>query len=100
MTELFQHGSVEVSFSVFEDFLNYKTGVYQHVDGKMLGGHAVKMIGWGVEDGVKYWTLVNSWNEGWGEKGIFRILRGKNHCGIEGGVVAGLPNIKSHNFMQ
>jgi cathepsin B len=45
--------------------------------GANLGGHAVKMIGWGVEDGVKYWTCINSWNALWGEKGTFRILRGK-----------------------
>jgi len=93
MTEIYNNGSVEVSLSVYEDFLNYKTGVYQHVKGSMLGGHAVKAIGWGVENGVKYWIIVNSWNEGWGDSGIIKILRGKNHCGIEGGVVAGLPKI-------
>jgi cathepsin B len=94
MTELFNHGSVEVAFSVYEDFINYKSGVYKHTTGKMLGGHAVKMIGWGVENGTKYWTIVNSWNEGWGDNGTFKILRGSNHLGIEGEVVAGIPVIK------
>jgi cathepsin B len=91
MTEIFTNGSVEVSFTVYEDFINYKSGVYQHKTGKLLGGHAVKSIGWGVENGVKYWIIVNSWNEGWGDNGTFKILRGSNHCGIEGGVVAGNP---------
>jgi len=27
-----------------------------------LGGHAVKIIGWGVENGEKYWEVANSWN--------------------------------------
>ena len=54
------HGPVEVSFDVYADFEAYKTGVYKHVTGDYLGGHAVKMIGWGVENGVKYWTIVNS----------------------------------------
>lgn len=91
MSEIMTHGSVEVAFSVYEDFLNYKSGIYQHVKGHSLGGHAIKMIGWGVENGVKYWILVNSWNDGWGEKGTFRILRGADHCGIESEVVAGVP---------
>jgi len=94
MTEIYNNGSVEVSFSVYEDFLNYKSGVYQHVKGSMLGGHAVKAIGWGVENGVKYWIIVNSWNEGWGDNGIIKILKGKNHCGIESGVVAGIPKLE------
>ncbi len=95
MTELYQHGSVQVSFQVYKDFLHYKSGVYQHVHGKSLGYHAVKMIGWGIENGVKYWIIVNSWNEGWGDNGTFKILRGANHLGIEGQVVAGIPVLKS-----
>jgi cathepsin B len=99
MTELFEHGSLEVDFTVYEDFLNYKSGVYEHVQGGFLGGHAVKMIGWGVEDGVKYWLCVNSWNEGWGDKGTFKILRGVDECGIEDDVVGGRIKIKTL-FMQ
>jgi len=98
-SEIYTNGSVEVAFDVYEDFLNYKSGVYQHVTGSYLGGHAVKMIGWGVENGTKYWIIVNSWNEGWGDNGQFKILRGKNHCGIEGEVVAGIPKI-SAKFMK
>jgi cathepsin B len=88
--ELMEKGTLSVSFTVYEDFEAYSTGVYKHVSGKSLGGHAIKMIGWGEEaDGTPYWICVNSWNESWGEKGLFRILRGTNECGIEGGVVAG-----------
>jgi cathepsin B len=94
MNEIYQHGSVEISFTVYEDFLNYKSGVYHHVQGSALGGHAVKMVGWGVENGTKYWILVNSWNEGWGENGAWRMVRGRNECGVEGSVVAGLPNLQ------
>jgi len=36
-----------------------------------LGGHAIKIIGWGAEPGedrdIPYWKVVNSWNEDWGE---------------------------------
>lgn len=65
--ELMNHGSVTAAFTVYEDFLTYKSGVYQHITGDSLGGHAIKIIGWGTEDGVEYWLCVNSWNETWGD---------------------------------
>jgi len=90
-TELMTHGPIEASFTVYEDFLSYKTGVYQNKAGIAFGGHAVKIVGWGVDNGTPYWLVANSWNTDWAENGFFRILRGKNECGIEDGVVAGLP---------
>lgn len=87
--ELMEKGTLSVAMTVYEDFEAYSGGVYQHVSGKNLGGHAIKMIGWGVEDGTPYWLCVNSWNESWGENGTFKILRGSNECGIEDSVVAG-----------
>ena len=47
--------------------------------------------GWGEENGTPYWLVANSWNYDWGDNGTFKILRGSDHCGIESGVVAGLP---------
>ena len=65
--------------------------MYQHVSGKALGGHAIKILGWGVEDETPYWLIANSWNTDWGFNGYIKILRGKNHCGIESQITAGLP---------
>ena len=87
------NGPIEVAFTVYEDFLSYKSGVYKHTSGRALGGHAVKMVGWGVDNGQKYWRIANSWNEGWGNNGFFNIARGHNECGIEGQGVAGLPQL-------
>lgn len=87
--ELMEKGTLSVAFTVYEDFESYSSGIYQHLEGKSLGGHAIKMIGWGVENGTPYWICTNSWNDTWGEQGTFRILRGSNECGIEGSVVAG-----------
>jgi cathepsin B len=92
-TELFKNGPVEAAFTVYADFLTYKSGVYQHTSGSVLGGHAVKILGWGVENSTPYWLVANSWNEDWGDQGYFKILRGKNECGIEDGIVAGAPKL-------
>jgi len=91
MAEISTNGPVEVSFSVYEDFLTYKTGVYQHLTGSSLGGHAVKAVGYGEENGTKYWLIANSWNETWGLNGFFKIIRGEDACGIEGEAATGMP---------
>lgn len=50
------------------------SGVYQHVSGSEVGGHAIKMLGWGVENGVPYWLCANSWNTDWGDNGEQRHI--------------------------
>jgi len=87
-------GPVETAFTVYSDFENYAGGVYHHVSGSMAGGHAVKMVGWGVDNGVKYWKVANSWNPYWGEKGYFRIRRGNNEGGIESQVIGSSKSAK------
>ncbi|GER55120.1 cathepsin B-like cysteine proteinase [Striga asiatica] len=68
MAEIFLNGPVEVSFTVYEDFAHYKSGVYKHLTGDQMGGHAVKLIGWGTtEEGEDYWLLANQWNKSWGD---------------------------------
>jgi cathepsin B len=95
-TEIMTKGPVEVSMAVYEDFANYKSGVYIHTNGTLLGYHAIKNIGWGVDaNGVDYWIIQNSWNTDWGMDGYFWIRRGTDECGIEDNVVAGLAKIKS-----
>ncbi|XP_015374882.1 PREDICTED: cathepsin B-like [Diuraphis noxia] len=90
--EIYTNGPVEGAFTVYEDFISYRTGVYKHVAGKALGGHAIRILGWGVQDGkIPYWLVANSWNSDWGSDGFFKILRGSDECGIEGQINAGLP---------
>jgi cathepsin B len=87
-------GPMEVAFTVYSDFENYAGGIYHHVSGGEAGGHAVKVVGWGVESGNKYWKIANSWNPYWGEKGYFRIKRGNNEGGIEDQAIASSPSAK------
>lgn len=83
-TAIMTNGPVEAAFSVYSDFENYVSGIYHRTPGtSMLGGHAIRIVGWGVENDVKYWKVANSWNPYWGENGYFRIVRGVDECGIE-----------------
>jgi len=68
------------------------SGVYIRTENATyIGGHAVKLIGWGVEHGVDYWLLVNSWGTSWGDKGLFKIRRGTNECMIDDWTTGGVP---------
>jgi len=90
-TEIMKNGPVEACFDVYEDFLSYKSGVYAHTTGSFLGGHCIKILGWGVDNSLPYWIVANSWTNTWGDQGYFWIKRGSDECGIEDNVVAGLP---------
>jgi cathepsin B len=92
--EIYKNGPVEAAFSVYDDFAHYKSGVYQHTSGKYLGGHAVRIIGWGEEKGTKYWLVANSWNTYWGENGLFKIIRGTDDCGFESEITFGEPDLE------
>lgn len=48
--------------------------------------HAVVLMGYGEENGVKYWTIRNSWGTLWGEDGYIRLIRHEKeqtHCGYD-----------------
>jgi len=91
MQELYLNGPVEANFIVYEDFYTYRSGIYHHVTGADVDYHSIKIIGWGIQNGVKYWLCVNSWNTAWGERGFFKIRRGSNECNIESMAYAGMP---------
>jgi hypothetical protein len=95
MNEIYKNGPVEGAFIVYEDFPTYKSGVYSHHTGEALGGHAIRVLGWGEENGEKYWLCGNSWNTDWGNNGFFKIKRGVNECGIESEMVGGIPASES-----
>ena len=89
-SDIFANGPVETGFTVYEDFMSYKSGIYVHTAGAQLGGHAVKIIGWGTaDDGTQYWICANSWGTSWGEDGFFNIAFGQ--CGIDSTTYACKP---------
>ncbi|KAG4929550.1 hypothetical protein JHK82_046614 [Glycine max] len=76
---------VSVAFEVAKDFRFYNNGVYTSTicgSTPMDVNHAVLAVGYGVEDGVPYWIIKNSWGSNWGDNGYFKMELGKNMCGV------------------
>jgi C1A family cysteine protease len=76
-----KEGPITVRMIVYNDFFNYKGGLYCW-DGRsgQAGGHAIRCVGHSNEP-EPHFTCANSWGANWGEKGYFRI-KSKNGCGI------------------
>ncbi|XP_078444269.1 vanillin synthase, chloroplastic-like [Wolffia australiana] len=76
---------VSVAFEVVSGFRFYKSGVYTSDScghSPMDVNHAVLAVGYGVENGVPYWLIKNSWGKNWGDEGYFKMEMGKNMCGV------------------
>jgi len=85
-TVISEGNSLYVSFTVYNNFFQWKDGVYSTTSGNICGAHAVATIGYGIENGQKYWLLQNSWGPGGsGVNGYVKFLRGSNLAGIESG---------------
>jgi KDEL-tailed cysteine endopeptidase len=67
-------------------FQSYSGGILTSTSCGQNLDHAVIAIGFGEENGIKYWTVRNSWGTSWGEQGYVRILRSDstNDAGVCG----------------
>jgi len=91
--ELKANGPMMMGLRVYEDFMSYARGVYKHTTGELVGGHAMKLIGYGVDDreGL-YWIMQNQWSTDWGDRGFIKIKEGE--IGIDSVALSCMPDIK------
>lgn len=83
MQEIYQRGPIACGIAVPDALEDYTGGVFNDTTGDMDIVHDVSIVGWGVDNGVKYWTVRNSWGTHYGEDGFVRVIRGINNIAIE-----------------
>jgi len=68
--------------NLYNDYFYYKSGIYIHNKKfqNILGFHSITLMGWGIEDSVKYWLIQDSYGESKGENGFIKIKIGDD-CG-------------------
>jgi len=98
--EIWHYGPMLVGFNVFPDFLNEYDGKTIYIpkpNQESLGGHAVRLVGWGQEEQngvtVKFWICINSWGKKWGSNGTFRIVRGNSDLQLEENNIGVTPDL-------
>jgi hypothetical protein len=118
----FVTGNFSITKDIYLENIDYAAGpslapfVPEYVQGKMLGGHAVAVIGWGEEVDVPigpgkkatipYWYCRNSWGEQWGnDSGYFKyaMYPYNNKCGFDKaieGVLGGLILSKASKIVE
>ena len=83
MQEIAQRGPIACGIAVPDALEEYTGGIYCDETGDMNIVHDISVVGYGEENGQKYWLVRNSWGTHWGEEGFFRVCRGTNNIAIE-----------------
>ena len=75
--EIMENGPVTSMMYIYSDYYDYKSGIYDHKEEDTpLSFHSITLIGWGVENNIKYWIIQDSYGTSRGENGYMRIKIG------------------------
>lgn len=83
MREIYTRGPISCGICVTEELVAYTGGIFTDTTNATDINHDISVVGYGEENGQKYWLIRNSWGTYWGEQGFFRLARGVNSLGIE-----------------
>lgn len=89
--ELVYNTPLAITINVDDDFGHYSGGVYNSPycsSDPSMANHAVLLIGYGEEDGQRFWLIKNSWGDWWGEEGFGKIAIEGNVCGVTNEIVS------------
>ncbi|CAL5999946.1 Cathepsin_B [Hexamita inflata] len=68
-------GPILMQFSTYTDLMFYSSGVYIHQTGDFTGKTSGEVVGYGVENGIKFWKMKIPFGEEWGENGFLKIAQ-------------------------
>jgi cathepsin X len=91
MKEIYHRGPIACGIAVPDALEEYTGGIFNDTTGDLNIVHDISVVGYGVENGTKYWLVRNSWGTHWGEHGFFRVVRGVNNIAIESECEFGVP---------
>jgi len=63
-------------------FKLYRSGVFSLASCTTHLTHGLLVVGYGEQEGRKYWKVKNSWGTTWGQDGFGQVIRDKNMCAI------------------
>ena len=88
-----------IAISVEAQWGGYEEGVFNGcTDDNTDINHAVVLVGYGEENGQKYWIVRNSWSPSWGEKGYIRLSRSDSDDEVRLFSLSILKRCSVHNF--
>jgi len=80
MHMLVNNGPLVIAVQADDSWMHYSGGIVSASESGCVSrvNHAVTLVGYGEENGKKYWIVRNSWSPKWGEDGHIRLERGAN----------------------
>lgn len=86
MNAIAKVGPIAVSVDA-SNWHSYSSGIFNGCNQEQPDiNHAVTLVGYGEDNGQKYWTVRNSWSPSYGELGYIRVLRDdtdETKCGTD-----------------
>ncbi len=76
MKACIQSGPISCAMDVYKDFYYYKSGVYHHKSGDMIGRYAIRCYGYSATPEAS-WACASDWGVNWGDKGHVNIGKGE-----------------------